>query len=184
MAAPKGNQFWLARSKHGPNPKFDNDKVLWEACCEYFQWVEDNPLQEAIVYQGLVSEKHKSLMRAMTESGLCIFLDISTSSWGNYRNKSADFLSVCEGVENVIRTQKFQGAAADLLNPAIIARDLGLTDGRAPTENVNLKVDLHVNLEVLSEPELERLRELITKSEVDRPSLIEEKVPTLPRKLH
>jgi hypothetical protein len=31
-------------------------------------------------------------------------------------------------VEEIIRTQKFEGASADLLNPNIIARDLGLAD--------------------------------------------------------
>ena len=31
-------------------------------------------------------------------------------------------------MEQIIRTQKFEGAAAELLNPNIIARDLGLAD--------------------------------------------------------
>ena len=39
-----------------------------------------------------------------------------------------DFSEVCADAERVIYQQKFQGAAADQLNPAIIARDLGLAD--------------------------------------------------------
>lgn len=66
-------------------------------------------------------------MRAMTIDGLCIFLDIARDTWNNYRERQ-DFLAVCQRVEQIIRTQKFQGAAADLLNPSIIARDLGLAD--------------------------------------------------------
>ena len=31
-------------------------------------------------------------------------------------------------MDEIIRTQKFEGASADLLNPNIIARDLGLAD--------------------------------------------------------
>ena len=127
MSPPKGNQFWKARSTHGRKPIFAESEVLWNACCEYFQWVEDNPLQEAIVYQGLVSEHPKSLMRAMTESGLCIFLDICTSTWDNYKHND-DLMEVTTRVAEIIYNQKFTGAAADLLNSNIIARDLGLKD--------------------------------------------------------
>ena len=56
MAAPKGNRFWEARSSHGRKPIFDNPDQLWEACLEYFQWVEDNPLEEEKLfhYQGQI----------------------------------------------------------------------------------------------------------------------------------
>ena len=47
MAAPKGNRFWEARSSHGANPKFAHSSDLWDACLEYLEWVERNPLQEA-----------------------------------------------------------------------------------------------------------------------------------------
>ena len=48
-------------------------------------------------------------------------------SFGLHRAKQ-DFSEVTTRVDEIIRTQKFQGAAADLLNPNIIARDLGLAD--------------------------------------------------------
>ena len=35
---------------------------------------------------------------------------------------------MCSQVEDIIRTQKFEGASAELLNVSIIARDLGLAD--------------------------------------------------------
>ncbi|WP_310982257.1 terminase small subunit, partial [Klebsiella pneumoniae] len=56
MAAPKGNKFWLARSKHGRNPKFSDPEKLWDACCEYFDWVEKHPLWEtkAFSFQGQI----------------------------------------------------------------------------------------------------------------------------------
>ncbi|MCK5316875.1 MAG: hypothetical protein KAJ55_03120, partial [Anaerolineales bacterium] len=57
----------------------------------------------------------------------CIFLDICDNTWGNYR-ENKDFLQVVTRAEKVIRDQKFVGAAADMLNPNIIARDLGLRD--------------------------------------------------------
>ena len=129
MAAPKGNQFWLARSSHGANPKFSDPDVLWKACCEYFQWTEDNPLWEdkPFNYQGVVVDNTVCKMRAMTISGLCMFLDICEKTWANYRDKE-DFLQVTTRAEKIIYNQKFSGAAADLFNANIIARDLGLTD--------------------------------------------------------
>jgi hypothetical protein len=128
MAAPKGNQFWKARSSHGRKPIFSSPDELWDACAEYFQWVEENPLMEdkLFCFQGNVTRDTVYKMRAMTIDGLCLFLDIGTSTWDDYRNRE-DF-SVTTRAERVIYNQKFQGAAADLLNANIIARDLGLRD--------------------------------------------------------
>ena len=129
MPAPIGNQFWKARSKHGRDKIFSNESVLWDAACEYFQWVEDNPLMEdkVFAYQGEVTHESVEKMRAMTIGGICIFLDITHDTWDRYR-KLKDFKGVITRIENIIRTQKFSGAAADLLNANIIARDLGLSD--------------------------------------------------------
>lgn len=127
--APKGNQFWKARSKHGRDKLFASSELLWESCCEYFQWVEDNPLWEAkaFSYQGDSWVEYLPKMQAMTINGLCIFLDIDMSTWGEWR-KSEDFSLVVTRADEIIKQQKFTGAAADLLNPNIIARDLGLRD--------------------------------------------------------
>ncbi|MEY9631298.1 DNA-packaging protein [Sinorhizobium fredii] len=129
MSAPLGNQFWKARSTHGRAPIFQTPDILWEACCEYFEWVEQNPLYEAkaFSYQGETKIESIPKMRAMTISGLCIFLGIGRRSWDEYRAREG-FSPVCEAVEEIIRTQKFEGASADLLNHSIIARDLGLAE--------------------------------------------------------
>ena len=129
MAAPKGNQFWKARTKHGRDKLFASHEALWEACQEYFQWVEDNPLYENKVgfFQGVAVQEPVAKMRAMTIGGLCIFLDITEQTWFAWR-KDEDFSEVVTRVESIIRAQKFEGASADLLNPNIIARDLGLSD--------------------------------------------------------
>jgi DNA-packaging protein gp3 len=129
MTAPSGNQFWKARSSHGRNPIFASPEQLETACEEYFQWVEDNPLWEdnLVTFQGTAKHEPTSKMRAMTLDGLCLFLDISDNTWRNYK-KREDFLQVTTRVEQTIRQQKFAGAAADLLNANIIARDLGLAD--------------------------------------------------------
>lgn len=73
-------------------------------------------------------------MRAMTIDGLCLFLDIDVKTWANWRSQE-DFIPVVARAESVIKSQKFAGAAADLLNANIIARDLGLADKQDHTSS-------------------------------------------------
>jgi hypothetical protein len=150
MPAPKGNQFWKARSKHGKDKIWNNPEVLWDACEEYFQWVEDNPLwsSKTVQYQGVPIDLPEAKMRAMTITGLCRFLHINHDTWSNYR-KNKDYVGVIMRAEDVIRDQKFSGAAADLLNPNIIARDLGLVDKQ---EQKHIK-----SLEDCDDDELDRI---------------------------
>lgn len=132
MAAPPGNQFWKARTKHGRDKLFASPEILWDACCEYFEWVDANPLYEdkLVTFQGEATHEPIAKMRIMTLVSLCLFLDISEQTWRVYRDKQ-DFIEVCTKAEQVIRQQKMAGAAADLLNPMIVARDLGLKDHSA-----------------------------------------------------
>lgn len=136
-AAPKGNQYWKIRSKHGRDKKFTSPQDLWETCCCYFEWVEKHPLYSAelVKYQGKASIKRIPKMRAMTISGLCLYLGISRQTWGGYREDEG-FSDITTRVEDVIYTQKFEGAAAEMLNPNIIARDLGLKDSQSVEHDI------------------------------------------------
>jgi len=134
MPAKKGNQYWKLRSKHGRSKLFKTPALLWDAACEYFEWVDANPLKEtkAFAYQGSVTTKELPKMRAMTLSQLCFYLNCSSSYFRAFKStlkeKDKDFLTVINEIESVIYNQKFQGASADLLNANIISRDLGLVD--------------------------------------------------------
>lgn len=134
MPAPEGNKFWTARSKHGRNPIFEDPQRLWEACEQYFLWVDENPLQEEklVSFQGESKREPVAKMRAMTLTGLCNFLDIGISTWWDYRKRQG-FSEITGRVEQFIYQQKFEGAAANLLNPNIIARELGLADKQEHT---------------------------------------------------
>lgn len=136
MGAPKGNRFWEKRSKHGRSPVFESPEQLWDAACEYFVWVEDNPLMasELVKFQGEASIAEVPKMRAMTIQGLCLFLDINEQTLTNYGEKK-DFLGIVDQIKKVIYTQKITGAAADMLNSNIIARELGLTDKQDHTSS-------------------------------------------------
>jgi hypothetical protein len=125
-----GNRFWEARSSAGPKPKFANADDLWKACCEYFEWVDANPLyaDQLVTFQGKANHEPVAKMRAMTLAGLCLFIDITMTTWRSWKSSRADLLATVERVEAVIFAQKFAGAAADLLNANIIARDLNLAD--------------------------------------------------------
>lgn len=129
MAPPKGNRFWEVRSTHGRKPIFKSPEELWSAATEYFEWVEENPLKEEKVFhaQGVITKDTVTKMRAMTIQGLCLFLDIGVQTLDDY-GKKKDFSGIVAHIKSVIYQQKLTGAAADLLNSNIIARELGLTD--------------------------------------------------------
>jgi len=131
--------FWKARAKHGRDKIFKTPKQLWESACDYFQWVEDNPLTKGIPYQGAIAG-NEDLMRPMTVKGLCIFLGVNSKYFNDFnaaldleKEIDRDFSEVSTRIRDIIDTQKFEGASAGLLNPTIIARDLGLADKQETT---------------------------------------------------
>lgn len=129
MAAPKGNEFWKLRSKHGRDKLFATPDLMWEAACEYFQWCIDNPLIELDFRGKDALEVRLPKMRPFTLHGLCLYLDCSTGYFREFKKDcSKDFVSVVTRIEETIYNQKFSGAAAGFLNPNIIARDLGLSE--------------------------------------------------------
>lgn len=139
MAATKGNQFWKARATHGRKKIFATPDAMFDAACEYFQWCEDHPLKKDVFYQGIKAAE-ESLMRAMTISGLCIFLGVHNEYLNGFESdldldtaQGKDFSQVISRIKQIIRTQKFEGASAGLLNANIIARDLGLADKQETT---------------------------------------------------
>lgn len=133
MKFQKGNQFWKLRSKHGRDKLFNTPELLWEAACEYFEWIDENPLIE-VDYVGKDAERvERPHIRPYTLHGLVLYLDASTSYWKEFRKACKEknengFLSVITRIEEIIYRQKFEGAATGFYNANIISRDLGLKD--------------------------------------------------------
>lgn len=149
MGAKIGNQTWKARTTHGRKKIFSSADNLYAACEEYFQWVEDNPLWEHKVtqFQGAPVSMEVPKMRAMTISGLVIFLDITRDCWTKWK-KDKEFQETVEKVECIIRDQKFTGAAADLFNANIIARDIGLTEKTETVHTVGTLTDDELDMRI------------------------------------
>jgi len=139
MAAPKGNNFWEKRSKHGRDKIFATPEIMWDAACEYFNWCIDNPwiAQEIHGKDPQLCEVAK--VRPFTLTGLCIYLGINTKYFFDFKqNCSKDFSEVVTRIEEIIYTQKFEGAATGFFNANIIARDLGLIDKKELDANVKV----------------------------------------------
>jgi hypothetical protein len=120
MAAPKGNNCWQLRLKHGLDGKFKSPDEIQHNFEQYVQWAEENPLIE-------VDFRGKDAMRVLTKDGFA--LACGFSCWATlavYRSKSEDFAKVFTRIEQAITLQKFEGASSGFFNHNIIARDLGL----------------------------------------------------------
>ena len=127
MSAPKGNQFWKLRSKHGRDKLFESPELLWDAACEYFEatdsrkWVK----KDWVGKDALPVERENET--PYTKSGLCLFLDIS--EWRlllDLKMVSEDFSQVVSRIENIIITQKTEGASVGAFNASIVSLELGL----------------------------------------------------------
>lgn len=152
--APKGNEFWKLRSKHGRDKIFATPEIMWDAACEYFAYITDNPLQEQqiIKYKDDYEKVTLDKMRPFTLTGLCLYLDVNVQYFTDFeqslqgkKDKSAkDFSLVLTRIRETIYSQKFEGASSGFFNPNIIARDLGLID--KSESNVKVKVDPYSEL--------------------------------------
>lgn len=140
-----GNQFWKLRSRHGRDKLFKTPELLWEAACEYFKWCDENPLMETKPFHavGIITEAKIPHLRAYTIEGLLLYIHASSSylrqfkmaaKEGNVVN-GEDFLTVINQIEKTIYDQQFSGASANMLNPLIIARNLGLSDKKDLTSS-------------------------------------------------
>lgn len=127
----RGNRAWKRRI-HENFKKIKKPEELMAMVCEYFQWLEDNPLMEGQIksFEGSHTIEELPKMRAPTLAGLCAHLGIHRDTWGAWRRgeRCPEFATVVEWTEQIMYDEKFTGAAAGLLNPMIIVRDLGLSE--------------------------------------------------------
>lgn len=136
MVAPKGNQFWKLRSKHGRDKLFATPDLLWDAACEYFEWCDSHPwVVTKNKSRGRVKEKEESPTQCpYSITGLMGHLDVSKSFWIEFKKAAnEDFLWVITRIENIIETQQLEGAIVGVFNSNIVARINGLVDKKENT---------------------------------------------------
>lgn len=125
MAPPKNNTYYLL-AKNFRKPRSYKPGPLWKKAMDYFKWAHDNPLYEEKVFSNGKRMKVAKL-RAMTITGFCLFACMTRDTFNRYEKDDA-YSDICKQIKDIIYNQKLEGAAADLLNPAIIVRELGLAD--------------------------------------------------------
>ena len=120
--------FWTP-VKPRRDPIFETPSEMWDRCVAYFDWVKENPLIEKkiFMFQGGIVDGELTKPRAMTITGMCVFVGLNRSTWETYRTREG-FADVCELVASIILTQKIELAAADMLNANFIAKEIGLRD--------------------------------------------------------
>lgn len=133
MPAPKGNQFWKLRAKHGRDKLFASPELLWEAACEYFTWCDENPWTRQEWVGKDAYEVQRNLPRPYTIQGLCLYLDANVQYFNDFERGLKEkpdqgFSTIISRIRETIFTQKYEGAAVGIFNHNIIARDLGLVD--------------------------------------------------------
>lgn len=122
-------KYWKRRATHGRKRIFETPELLQEACEQYFEWVEENPIIESNTthYMGNPITLETPKLRPMTIEGICNFIGITNTTWADWR-KMTGLAETVAWAEQIIYDQKFSGAAAGVFNSAIIIRQLGLAD--------------------------------------------------------
>lgn len=146
MGAPKNNQYWKMRSKHGRDRIIESPEVLAKASDEYFQWCVDNPIIEHDWKNAgrelvEVEIKHPRVFKKEEFARFC-----NVAQWrtiDELKDVSEDFLQIVTHIEGIIADQKYTYAVVGMFNSSIVAKDLGLKDrvdhttGDNPIEDVS-----------------------------------------------
>jgi hypothetical protein len=153
MPAPKGNNYWEFRNKHGRDFKYTPEE-FWQEALNYFDWISAKVWnkKEAIKSGDLAGTLIDiPTQTPMSIQGFCLFADIDRGTWDNYESNEdpyKDFFNITTRIKGVIQSNQFEGATVGAYNPNIIARTLGLS------ENVN-NININKNIPVLSNDPLE-----------------------------
>lgn len=141
MSAPKGNQFWKARTKHGRDRVIEDPETLAEAADEYFQWCEENDVSYNDFRGKDADEVYIRKPRPFTKEGLARFCHLAQwRSIEELKSVSNDFSQVVTRIEGIIADQKYTYAVTGIFNSLIVARDLGLKDSTESKTDGKLEV--------------------------------------------
>lgn len=170
---PGDDGYWEWMAKKGARtigrPKaIPNPGILWKYACEYFSRIDERPfLKQDFIRGGELAGSKVELetLRPYSWSGLGAYLfekgiisklkDYKQNTYGNYD----EFQPVVHAIDEIMFSQKFEGAAAGAFNASIIARDLGLAE---KTINENTNVEVPFDYSKLSAEALEEIAKQAT----------------------
>ncbi len=119
----------------GPPDTFNSHEELLEAAAAYFEFVRDNDMEgeKIFQYQGEVIRATTYRPRNLSLRSLCAWLGIGVPAWKNWQNAShtdyrPDLAPTCQLLEAAIDDYVLTHASAELINPTIATRQLGLRD--------------------------------------------------------
>lgn len=133
MSAPKGNNYWEFRNKHGRGFKY-TPEALWNEAVNYFDWMKNRSWnKKEPIKSGDLAGKTMDVPTPtpMSIESFCLFADITPDTFRNYISNDGpykDFFEVTTIIRTVIEGQQFEGATVGMFSPNIIARKLGLID--------------------------------------------------------
>lgn len=130
LGLEKNEYFWRRVNPHkNPFRIFNTPEEMWEKAVEAFDWMHEHPLLEEVVFcsKGEILRTEVSKRRAFTKHQVALQMGLTLSTLSDYARKHGEaFQPVLDMIDAVIYTQKFEGAAAGLLNANIVGNDLGL----------------------------------------------------------
>lgn len=139
MPAPKGNNYWEFRNKHGRNHSYTPD-ALWEEAVSYFEWISKKVWNKKEAIKS--GEMAGTLMDVPTSTPMsitsfCLYADIDENTFQRYEKEEnyKDYWAITKRIKGIIESQQFEGATVGAYNPNIIARKLGLGDKTDITTN-------------------------------------------------
>lgn len=133
MPAPKGHEMWGNPIK----PKSYTPEELWNKAVEYFEWCKENPWMK-IDFKGKDADRVEiPCERPYSIEGLCVFLNISAKTFGNYSKSEGyeTYFQICAHIKNIIDAQHFEGGATGAFNASIVSMKLGLQQKIDTTTN-------------------------------------------------
>ena len=142
MPAPKKNNYWSQRRKHGRDlsatPEF-----FQEMSDEYHEWLLDNPIivSEKVVVGGKLKTIFHEKIQIPTMKGYLSYIQISRQTWNNFL-KREDFFDPLTAIEYQIEHNQQSYAAAGVSKEMIVTRIQGLNE---KTEH-EVDITTHENL--------------------------------------
>lgn len=147
MPAPKGNNYWSFRNKHGRSHAY-TPEGFWEEAVKYFTWMGKRTwVKKEAIKSGDSAGKLVSIPTStpLSITSFCLFADIDENTFQRYEKAEGyeNFWAITRAIKQIIENQQFEGATVGAYNPNIIARKLGLVDKK----EIENKGEIAINID-------------------------------------